>query len=130
MATNLLVHARKKWRARGYHVEGTESINRLPNGNVRRNDLHGFADLVCINEEEIVYLQVTSWSNVSARRRKIENETVGKGQWAIRIAAIARMLLGFGHTRIVIEGWKLDPKAYRYVNKEIEVTLESLPVPD
>lgn len=99
---------------------------RLPGGVTKRKDLHGFCDLKAMNDHEEVYLQVTSTSNISARLRKIQHESIGHGQWRTRVRDLARMILGYGHARIVIEGWKLDRKKYRYVDTEREVTLEDL----
>lgn len=129
MAVNYLGMSRKKWRDRGYlHLEGTESILRLPGGITKRNDLYGFVDMIAVPEDSgpFVYLQVTSRSNLSTRKRKIQRETTGKGQWTRPIREIARRILERGD-RIVLEGWD-QPKgagtAWR--DKEIDLTLEDL----
>lgn len=127
MTTNLLGLSRKKWRASGHYVEGTESIVRLPGGLTHRKDLFGFVDLVALPEHgPITFLQVTSWSNVSTRFRKILEKTTGKGQWEVPIRDIARRLLLAGH-RIIVEGWKQkNGPGTKWIDREREVTLEDL----
>jgi len=121
-----------KWRKKGYYVELTEYTLRIPDpktpGGFRvvKKDLHGFVDMVAMNDDEVIYIQPTSWSNMSARLRKIQTGEVGRGQWRIRMRIIARRLLGFPHVRILIEGWKKDKDKWRYVDKERWVTLEDL----
>lgn len=128
---NLLTYSRRKWRRDGYYVEGTEQINRYAQNRVVRNDLHGFSDLVALKlddpDEPMVYVQVTSRSNISARKRKILGESVGKGQWAVPIRAIAEYILRRGD-RIVIEGWRQNKKTRRYEERAVELTLEDLDV--
>lgn len=126
MATNLLSHSRKKWRALGYYVEGTESIIRLPGGITQRSDLFGFADLVAVPlvAPEFggwVYLQVTSRSNTSARLRKIQTGTTGKGQWEVPIRTIVQAILDHGD-RVIVEGWDLHKNRWR--DQEREITLD------
>ncbi len=106
MPTNLLTYSRRKWRAAGYYVEGTESIMRLPGGSTVRRDLFGCVDLLAIPPDgPWVYLQVTSRSNMSARAKKILTEKTGKGQWAMPIAELARRIRGHGDT-LIVEGWE------------------------
>ena len=135
MATNLLTHSRKKWRERGYYVEGTEQINRLPGGIVRRKDLFGFADLVAIplarsrpGDDTFVFIQVTSKPNVSTRLRKIQDgeETHGRGQWARPISELAEAVLDADH-RIIVEGWH-QPKGpgTKWECREEEVEIDAL----
>lgn len=74
---------------RGYQVEVTEHWN--PFARVRK-DLFGFIDMLAIREGEILGVQTTSRSNMSARIRKIaEHENVA----AVRKAGI----------RIEVHGW-------------------------
>jgi hypothetical protein len=57
-----------------------------------RKDLFGFIDVLCLKEGEIVGVQSTSYSNVSARVNKIaDHENVG----AVRKSGI----------RILVQGW-------------------------
>lgn len=119
-------HCRKKWRAMGYFVDSAESIIRLPGGITRRNDLFGFVDAVAVKEgEPLVFLQVTSWANVSARLRKIQREETGSGQWATPLRDLARAVIVSG-AEVIIEGWRKSPKNGRYECKEIRLTLEHL----
>ena len=130
MAVNYLTHSRKKWRKLGYYVEGTEFNLTIPDEKGRprpiKKDLHGFSDLIAQNDDEQVYLQVTSWGNISARLRKIQSGSVGKGQWSEPMRHIARRILGYGVHRIIIEGWKMDRNLYRYVEKERILTLDDV----
>lgn len=65
-------------RIEGWHVEVVEHINRWA-GLVKRKDLFGFADLLCIRPNEVLVVQVTSASNHAARRNKIaESDLVGR----------------------------------------------------
>jgi hypothetical protein len=125
MAANLLTYSRRKWRAQGYappegFIAAAETIMR-GGGRVRRKDLFGFADLVLVKPGSIVFLQVTSWSNVSARANKIARETEGSGKWAVPMADIAKSLLSVAGVRIVVEGWKQDDNL-RWIDREIEIT--------
>jgi hypothetical protein len=114
----------------GYYVEVTERVTRITTKGgkvlVRRHDLHGFADAVALNGKEIVYLQPTSWGHVNDRLKKIQTEWTGKGKWRRRLRDIARDLLSTGVCRIVIEGWRMDEKTWRYELRSHEVTLEDL----
>jgi len=140
MMANLQGHARKKWRAAGYFVEAGEHVSRIgpfggqgAYGGVRRHDTFGFADLLCVKpgaeawfDGELVLLQVTSWSNVSARVNKIARESHGLGQHARPMIEIAKMLLSIPGVRIVVEGWKLNKTTNRWESREVEVTPEVL----
>jgi hypothetical protein len=125
--TNLLPLSRRKWRAAGYYVEGTESINRMPGGLVRRKDLFGFVDLIAVPVDSFVdcitLIQTTSWSNVSARFNKINTAFAGGGQHATRISDLVFALLRRDF-RIVIEGWKLNEN-HRYVCREVWVRVSA-----
>ena len=64
-----------------------------------RVDLFGFADLICLGWDEVIVVQTTSYSNVSARIKKItDHENVG----AVRKAGIG----------ILVHGWHV-PKGKR-----------------
>lgn len=124
-AANLLPLSRRKWRGRGYYVEGTESIIRLPGGITRRSDLFGFSDMVAVKAgEPLVFLQITSASNVPARLRKIREESTGTGQWTTPLKDLAEAVILSG-ARVVIEGWAKN-KSRRYECRELEVTLDLL----
>ncbi len=122
---NLQGLSRKKWRDQGYAVEAGEHITRMGKI-VRRHDTFGFADLIAVKPGSIVFLQVTSWSNVSARVNKIAREAWGKGQWATPIRETAKHLMSCCGVRIVVEGWKQDPKTLRWESREIEITPQLL----
>ena len=56
-----------------------------------RHDLFGFIDILCLGWDEVIGIQATSYSNVSARVKKItEHENVG----AVRKAGIG--IIGHG----------------------------------
>ena len=57
----------KYLRDQGYTVAIVEHYNCFTK---RRHDLFGFADLLAIRENEVMLVQVTSGTNVSARDRK------------------------------------------------------------
>lgn len=77
-------------REQGYHCEVVEKWNAWTK---QRKDLWGWADVLAIRRNEVLAVQVTSGSNVSARIKKIqESDTVG----LVRDAGI----------RIEIHGWR------------------------
>jgi hypothetical protein len=125
MARNLQGLSRRKWRARGYHVEAAEHVSRIGKV-VRRHDTFGFADLIAIRPGEIIFVQVTSWSNVSARANKIARERHGIGQWSVPILELAKTLLSVAGVRILVEGWRQDPKTLRWEDRELEITPKTL----
>lgn len=125
MAVNTLQYARKKWRDAGYAVEAGEHVSRI-GSIVRRHDTFGFADLLCVKRGELVFLQVTSWSNMSARCNKIANGEHGSGQWRRPIFQYATDLLRIPGVRIVVEGWRLNQKTNRWESREVEVTESEL----
>ena len=64
--TNLNPRSLALLRGEGYVVE---SVERWAGG--VRHDLFGFIDMVACRENEVVFVQVTSRSNASSRRKKI-----------------------------------------------------------
>jgi hypothetical protein len=91
-------------RERGYKVEITERWNAFAK---RRVDLFGFIDLLCIRPGEVVGIQTTSYSNVSARVNKIaEHENVAH----VREAGI----------RIIVHGWKKGKKRGTWECREVD----------
>jgi hypothetical protein len=63
-----------KLRKEGWLAEVTEKWNHITK---TRKDLWGFCDILAIRENEILAVQATSYSNVSARVKKIaEHENV------------------------------------------------------
>ena len=76
-------------RKRGYICQVVEHWN--PYARIRQ-DLFGFGDVLCLGDDEVVMVQATSYSNTSARIKKIsEHENVA----AVRQAGI----------RILVQGW-------------------------
>ena len=83
-------------RKLGYTVAIVEYYNFFTK---RRHDLFQFADLLAIRENEVLLVQVTSGSNVSARIKKIaDNEHIG----AVRKAGM----------RVEIHGWRKLKKGW------------------
>lgn len=104
-----------KWRSRGYFVDTVEQFIRLPGGRSFRKDLFGFADLVAVpldqdQDGRLLFIQVTSWTNVASRVKKIREEDTGRGQHTRRIRDIAHSLLRGGNT-ILVEGWKKNTQS-------------------
>ena len=62
--------ALKRLRDDGYLVNIVEKT--IPRTYIKQ-DLYGFIDLLAIRENEILGIQVTSYSNFAARRTKIQN---------------------------------------------------------
>jgi hypothetical protein len=76
-------------RDQGYYAEVVEKYNSFTK---RRNDFAGFLDILCLGEGEVVGVQTTSYSNMSARAKKIrEHENLE----VVRKAGI----------RILVHGW-------------------------
>ena len=86
MATSPTQRSLKYLRDQGYTVWITEHWNSFAR---IRQDLFGFIDLIALRGDETLAVQTTSYSNVSARIKKIENhENIGPVRdagWAISI---------------------------------------------
>lgn len=82
----------EEMRKRGYYCEVVERWN--PFAKIRQ-DFAGVIDVICLGDNETIGVQTTSYSNISARVKKIaEHEKVGfvrKAGW-----------------RILVQGWKDD----------------------
>lgn len=90
-------------RKRGYYAEVVEYWNHITK---RRHDLAGFIDVLCFGDGEIVGVQATSLTNVSARVTKIaEHENVA----AVRRAGM----------RLLVQGWGKMPNG-RYRLREVD----------
>jgi hypothetical protein len=97
-----LAHLRKTCHA----VQVVEKWN--PHARIRQ-DLFGFVDILALHGEETIAVQSTSWGNVSSRAKKIaESPLVG----AVRDAG----------WRIIIHGWRKNPKTNRYEMKELDLS--------
>ena len=105
MAVSPTQRSLKHLREAGYHVEIVEHYNFFTK---RRHDLFGFADLLAIRDDEILLVQVTSGSNVSARVRKIaESEHIDKVRKA-----------GF---TVCVHGWRKNA-AKEYVLRVVDLS--------
>lgn len=125
MSSNLMVYSRRKWRRLGYHVEGTETVTRYGN-KVLRHDLFGFVDMIAIKPGRIVLVQVTSWTNVSARANKIAREKTGTGQHRTPMFDLALILLSTPNVEIIVEGWRKSKTTHRWECRELLVTANEL----
>lgn len=93
----------KLMRDRGYYAEVVERYNSFTK---RRHDFAGFIDVLCLGEGEVVGVQTTTYSNMSARKTKIlEHENLE----AVLASGI----------RILVHGWVKNSN--RWEVKEIEV---------
>jgi len=72
-----------------------------------RQDLYGFIDILCVKDGKTVAVQSTSYSNVSARIKKIQ----GLDSYPIVKSA------GW---EIVVHGWKKD-KSGRWMVREVRM---------
>lgn len=74
----------KLLREQGWTVEVTEKW--IPGANIRK-DLFGFIDLVALKDGQTLGVQATSYSNISARVKKIESaellSAVRKASWQV-----------------------------------------------
>ena len=92
-------------REQGYHCEVVEKWNSFTK---QRKDLWGWCDILAIRKDEVLAVQVTSGSNVSARIKKIqESDTVA----LVRDAGI----------RIEIHGWRKAANG-RYVMRVEDIS--------
>lgn len=106
--------SKKLMQDQGYFVAITERWN--PFAHIRQ-DLFGFIDLLCMKADELVAVQTTSGSNVSARIAKI------KGIQA------ASLWLESPARRILVHGWrKVGAKGKRKIweCRTVEITKEGL----
>ena len=75
----------------------------------QRKDLFGFIDILALNGPDTIAVQSTSWTNVSARAKKIAEsdhiESVRSAGWTV-----------------LIHGWRKNAKTNRYELKEIDVS--------
>lgn len=102
MATSPTQRSLKLMRDQGYLCEITEKWNVFAK---IRQDLYGFVDILCVKDGKTVAVQTTSYSNMSARIKKIQ----GLESYPIVRSA------GW---EIVIHGWKKD-KAGKWMVREV-----------
>lgn len=105
MATSPTQLTLKKWRNAGYMAQVVEHWN--PHAR-KRKDLFGIIDVVAIGPEGTIGIQATSYANISARVRKIEDmpETVE--------------LLREAGWKLIVEGWR-KPKT-RWICREVDIS--------
>lgn len=107
MASTPTVRSLKLMRDRGYYSEVVERYNSFTK---TRHDFAGFIDILCLGDGEIIGVQTTSFSNQSARIKKIrEHENL-------------QVVIDSG-IRIVTHGWHKVKN--RWQVREIEVILDS-----
>jgi hypothetical protein len=95
----------KLMRDRGYFCEIVEHWNSWSR---QRKDLFGFVDVLCLGQDEIIGVQTTSYSNMTARVKKIaEHENLSP----VRKAGI----------KLLVHGWKKN-KSGRWECKEMDVS--------
>ena len=97
----------KKLRDEGWTPDVVESYNYFTK---KRKDFFGIADIVAYDSEgELLAIQCTSYSNISARVRKIEDsEHLG----GLRDAGM----------RIEVWGWRKDPKRKKWICKIVDLS--------
>lgn len=94
----------KYMRDQGYYAEVVERYNSFTK---RRNDFAGFIDILCLGDGEVVGVQTTSYSNMSARAKKIREHE--------NLAVVLKSGM-----RILVQGWV--KKNNRWEVKEFEIT--------
>lgn len=87
-------------RERGYRADVVERTIRLPGGRMFKRDLFGGFDIVAVGNGEIVLVQTTSGSNVSARLKKLADLE-------------ALPLLREAGVRLLVHGWMKPTKTLR-----------------
>ena len=102
MATSPTQRSLKMMRDQGYLCEVTERWNQWAK---IRQDLFNFVDILCIKDGKTVAVQTTSYSNISARIKKIQ----GLDSYPIIKSA------GW---EIVVHGWKKD-KSGKWMVREV-----------
>jgi hypothetical protein len=100
---NLTARSMALLRERGYTVATVEHYNAFTK---RKHDLFGCIDLLAIGNGETVAVQVTSKSNLAARRHKVEEAE-----------AYPEMLRS--KWRVILHGWFKDGN--RWQLKEVEL---------
>ena len=108
MATSPTQLSLKLMKERGYKCEITERWN--PFARIRQ-DLYGFIDVLCLGDGDIVGVQTTSYSNMSARIKKIREHE--------NFAAVNRAGI-----RVIVQGW--HKKGARWEVREVEVEPQNL----
>lgn len=97
-------------RKRGYTVAIVERWN--PHAKIRQ-DLFGWMDIIAIRENEILGVQATSYTNHSARMRKLGNECVDQVSEWIAAGGVAQ-----------VWSWKKKPKMKKDGTKSLQSVWE------
>lgn len=102
MATSPTQRSLKYLRDQGYTVAVVEHWNGFVN---KRYDLFGFIDLLALRGDETLAVQTTSYSNVSARVRKIADHenvsAVRDAGWSISVHGWFKNKSGRWEVRVV-----------------------------
>jgi hypothetical protein len=94
----------KRLRDEGYHAEVTEKWNQFAK---IRQDLFGFVDILAVGNGRTIGVQTTSYSNMSARVKKIMDNDVYP-------------ILKSCGWKIVVHGWKKNKSnRWEVVEKEL-----------
>lgn len=103
--TQLTARSMKLLREQGYDVEKVEYWLSFGGKGGVRKDLWGFVDVLAMNDDEVVGVQVTSRSNMSARVKKAR-----KSQHFRRFCL---------HNKFVVHGWDKYKNRWRLKEKEV-----------
>lgn len=96
----------KKLRDEGWEPDIVESYNYFTK---KRKDFFGIGDIAAYREGELLLVQATSYSNISARVRKIEDS---KHLGGLREAGI----------KIEVWGWRKDAKSKKWKCKTVDLS--------
>lgn len=107
MASSPTTRSLKVMRDRGFYSEVVERFNSFTK---TRNDFAGFIDIICLGEGVVIGVQTTSYSNMSARIKKIkEHENLN-------------VVLASG-IRVLVQGWKKN-KSNRWEMREVQIRMD------
>ena len=96
----------KKLRDEGWIPDVVESYNYFTK---KRKDFFGIGDIAAYRDGQLLLVQATSYSNISARVRKIEDSEHLDG---LRDAGM----------RIEVWGWRKDPKKRKWICKIVDLS--------
>lgn len=96
----------KLWESRGYIVADVES--RIPTTFITK-DAWGVLDTIAVGNGETVGVQVTTYSNVSARVKKITDSP-------------ALPFLREANWRIIVEGWEKTKEKGLHLRREVDLS--------
>lgn len=90
------------YRSQGYECAVTEHWNVFAR---IRQDLFGFCDIMAVGHDEVLFIQTTSKSNMSSRRKKILGNPV------------ARLLMATPNVRVILGGWYKAGSRWQYAEE-------------